>query len=232
MGSEYSTIKQHEPLRAPKGWGEQEKRFVAQLEEILDDLYSRFGRLKDSDLSKPLRKSIAKSEKGVSELAQTSESLTAAFRDIGTIGVPTGETRVDKNGVTVTHKNIGGYTEMNADGLRMHDETGAVVGGMYESGGEVKSAVQSLINPKYPAFEVTVAPVSYDDEQIGISFKMGGEAVCGIDAYRNGEIKNMFVTSGGDIVFQFYGKDPFTGEYGTLSVKASEIYRVIGLVLS
>lgn len=67
MSSKYSTIQQHEPLRAPAGWGTQEKRFVAQLEEILDDLYSRFNRLGLKDLSGELRGTIIKTADGVKE---------------------------------------------------------------------------------------------------------------------------------------------------------------------
>ena len=34
---------QHQPLRVPKSFGPQEKAFVAQLEELLDDIYRRFA---------------------------------------------------------------------------------------------------------------------------------------------------------------------------------------------
>lgn len=68
MSSKYSTIQQHEPLRVPSGWGAQEKRFISQLEEIFDDLYSRFNRLKMSDLSQGLQAVIKSGVDGVSEL--------------------------------------------------------------------------------------------------------------------------------------------------------------------
>lgn len=68
MSSKYSTIQQHEPLRVPSGWGAQEKRFISQLEEIFDDLYSRFNRLKMSDLSQGLQAAIKAGSDGVSEL--------------------------------------------------------------------------------------------------------------------------------------------------------------------
>ena len=79
MSSKYSTIQQHEPLRAPAGWGTQEKRFVAQLEEILDDLYSRFNRLGLKDLSGELRGTIIQTADGVKEnstaIEQSSKSI-------------------------------------------------------------------------------------------------------------------------------------------------------------
>ena len=79
MSSKYSTIQQHEPLRAPAGWSAQEKRFVAQLEEILDDLYSRFNRLGLKDLNGELRGTIIKTADGVKEnstaIEQSSKSI-------------------------------------------------------------------------------------------------------------------------------------------------------------
>lgn len=37
------TQRQHEPLRIPAGWNEEERRFVMQLEEILDNLFQKIG---------------------------------------------------------------------------------------------------------------------------------------------------------------------------------------------
>lgn len=58
MSSDYSTIQGHEPLRVPQGWQQQERAFVVQLEEILDDIYRRFGRLRVQDLGKDLKKIV------------------------------------------------------------------------------------------------------------------------------------------------------------------------------
>ena len=75
----YSTIQQHEPLRTPAGWSLQEKRFVAQLEEVLDDIYRRFGRLKMSDLGPALKNTVMESSDGVknmrTEILQTAEKI-------------------------------------------------------------------------------------------------------------------------------------------------------------
>lgn len=51
----YSTIQQHQPLRIPQEWSASERRFVAQLEEVLDDIYRRFGRLTLEDLGGVLK---------------------------------------------------------------------------------------------------------------------------------------------------------------------------------
>jgi len=55
----YPTIQQHEPLRVPSSWNENERRFVAQLEELLDDLYRRFNRLRLEDLGKAFQKQLS-----------------------------------------------------------------------------------------------------------------------------------------------------------------------------
>ena len=54
----YSTIQQHQPLYAPKGWNEEEKRFVRTLQGILEDIYKRYGRLGMNDLSKVFRGTV------------------------------------------------------------------------------------------------------------------------------------------------------------------------------
>lgn len=58
MADKYSTIQQHQPLRVPASFDSQGKAFVAQLEEILDDIYRRFGRLRMQDLGADLTKTI------------------------------------------------------------------------------------------------------------------------------------------------------------------------------
>ena len=64
----YSTIQQHEPLRIPSTWSHQERRFVAQLEEILDDMYRRFNRIKLSDLGSELKETVVSSADGVENM--------------------------------------------------------------------------------------------------------------------------------------------------------------------
>ena len=63
--AKYSTIQQHEPLRTPEGWTGDKKRLIAQLEEIFDDIYRRFGRLDMSDLSPVLRKKLSETTETV-----------------------------------------------------------------------------------------------------------------------------------------------------------------------
>ena len=77
----YTTIQQHEPLRVPANWGGQEKKLIVQLEEILDDIYRRFGRLRLEDLRPDLRKTIIESTEGFSSLEQTVEGFRAVVED-------------------------------------------------------------------------------------------------------------------------------------------------------
>ena len=182
MSSNYSTQQQHEPLRVPSNWGAQEKRFVAQLEEILDDLYKRFNRLRMEDLGTALRNTITTAsddaEQAKSTVEQTAQAFEAKFDSIGANGeaTKTGITTITQDGVKVEHSEIGGYTQLNADGMRMHDENGDVVGGVYKLGDEVVSAVGTIVNPKMPSFR---ADVNEKDEAfekvIGLGMKVNGE---------------------------------------------------------
>ncbi len=58
MARTYNTIQQHDPIRVPSNWTGQERTFVAQLEQILDDIYRRFGRLTLADLSEETAESL------------------------------------------------------------------------------------------------------------------------------------------------------------------------------
>lgn len=52
-------LHQHETLRVPAGWKEQDRMLIVQLERILDDIYKRFGRLAWEDLSAVLQAKLA-----------------------------------------------------------------------------------------------------------------------------------------------------------------------------
>ena len=75
--NQYVTIQQHQPLRTPAGWEQQEKAFVVQLDEIFDDIYKRFGRLRLEDMSKAFRKSFTDME----------ANLTVEHITTGVVGV-------------------------------------------------------------------------------------------------------------------------------------------------
>ena len=76
MADKYSTIQQHQPLRIPNGWSGQEKQLIVQLDEVFDDIYKRFGRLKLSDLSEGLRKTLSDTEGAIATLEFDISGLT------------------------------------------------------------------------------------------------------------------------------------------------------------
>ncbi len=39
---------QHETLRVPRGWTDQDKALVIQIDHILDDIYKKLGQLKEA----------------------------------------------------------------------------------------------------------------------------------------------------------------------------------------
>ena len=49
--TKYNTIMQHQQLRVPDKFGQQERQLVIQIDEIFDDIYKRFGRLGMNDMS-------------------------------------------------------------------------------------------------------------------------------------------------------------------------------------
>lgn len=72
-----ATIQQHQPLRTPEGWNRQEKMLLVQLDEILDDIYRRFGRLKLSDMGKQMQDGITFVDEETGERKMISEAVSA-----------------------------------------------------------------------------------------------------------------------------------------------------------
>ena len=91
---------------------------------------------------------VENTEGSISALTQTATGLTTAFAKIGTNGTQTGITKIDENGLTITHSSIGGKTTIAADGMKMYDASGRIIGGTYkDSNGKVISASGVLYNP-------------------------------------------------------------------------------------
>lgn len=136
MSTGYTTYQQHEPLRAPAGWSAQEKRFVAQLEELFDDIYKRYNRLRMEDMSPAFRKSFTQIMEDGTELRHdlditasglsaeitrastaegslsssingTASAMELTFKKIGASGyTATGITTISENGITVKHSSL------------------------------------------------------------------------------------------------------------------------------
>lgn len=74
--SKYVHSHQFEPLRVPSGWGAEEKRLIAQLTEVLEDIYRRWGRLRFEDMNRTFRQRIEDDEGNILEVQQTAEALS------------------------------------------------------------------------------------------------------------------------------------------------------------
>lgn len=78
---DYSTIQQHQPLRTPSSFDAQGKAFVAQLEEVLDDIYRRFGRLRMEDMGVKFQQRFTNAEGKISEFEIDINGLTGRVSD-------------------------------------------------------------------------------------------------------------------------------------------------------
>lgn len=196
MSTDYTTYQQHEPLRAPSNWSTAERRFVAQLEELFDDIYRRYNRLRLEDMSTDFRKSYSKiiadgtemrtdidaTAAGLSAeitrastaegtlsntISATASAMEMTFKKIGASGyTATGITTITEDGVTVRHTNVSNcYTEMSANGFRLKNSGGTVIGGLMSIDGSIVTAMQCLYNPSYSTFKTLIGTyVPRDDE--------------------------------------------------------------------
>lgn len=127
MSGSYSTIHQHEPLRAPAGWDQSEKRLIAQLEEIFDDLYSRFNRIKETDLGQDLRVKIENSSQGVVDIKVDLEGLSTTVSGIGgNVTTLTQTVSGLSTKVEDTATGLSSLAEQTAEGLRTKVSSGDI----------------------------------------------------------------------------------------------------------
>ena len=153
MSDKYITYQQHEPLRVPEGWNTQEKKFVGQLEEILDDIYRRFGRLRISDFSKEVRADIEDSAAGVAELRteveqQAGEIALRATRtevqagldgklntDAPSVGVTNSAVVIDPDGIDLSTSENGQIVSRVGDDIELQIDKDGVTGkkGVFDS---------------------------------------------------------------------------------------------------
>lgn len=131
-----------------------------------------------------------------SEITQTAKDWTAEFNKIGLAGSQTGITKVDEKGVEVTHSDIGGKTSMNADGFRLYNKDGNVIGGLLNINNALFSAVQRLANLADTTFYVAVSPNIYGDGEHGIEFMIDNVNCGAITAqYLDDDLIGMHVRS-------------------------------------
>lgn len=123
----YSTIQQHQPLYAPKGWNEEEKRFVRTLQGILEDIYKRYGRLGLNDLSKVFRGTVTGLESDMGAVQGNVTTLAGAFEQLAAAVATLNTTKLAKSEVLDAVYPIGSlYMSVNAA------EPSALFGGTWE----------------------------------------------------------------------------------------------------
>lgn len=163
-----------------------------------------------------------------SAITQNSDFVMLEFNKIGLAGSQSGITKVDASGIEVTHGNIGGKTSMNADGFRLYDKSGNVIGGLLSINGQLYAAFNCLVNPNYPGFRIGIAEKDFDMSQFGLHWHYGNDEKGAIYAHYTGmrqDVNGQFglyadsvVISGkngsssirlidGDIWFNFYDED-------------------------
>lgn len=89
--SDYNSIQQHHPLRTPSRWTSEERRLIAQLEEIFDDIYRRFGRLRMKDMGSEMRTILQSAKDADGKLTQLESSFNQTAE-----GFRTDVSRVEK----------------------------------------------------------------------------------------------------------------------------------------
>lgn len=80
--SDYNSIQQHEPLRTPSRWTSEERRLIAQLEELFDDIYRRFGRLRMKDMGSEMRTILQSAKNADGKLTQLESSFNQTVERI------------------------------------------------------------------------------------------------------------------------------------------------------
>ena len=82
MAEKEVTIRQHEVLRVPQGWTEQDKALVIQLNRIFDDIYKYYGRLTINDLGAALRALLQTMQDDIAQNASDIDDLEEDVSDI------------------------------------------------------------------------------------------------------------------------------------------------------
>lgn len=124
--SKYVTTHQYEPLRTPQGWSGDERRFIAQLTDIFDDIYRRFGRLRMEDLSgktqavinakaesedvEKLEAELTLTAEGLSSKVSRGEVISAINQSAEEVGIEA--SKINLNGAVTANR----YFKINLDG--------------------------------------------------------------------------------------------------------------------
>lgn len=103
-------MRQHERLRVPQGWEEQDKALIIQLNRLLDDIYVRFETKYDA-------KDKADKSEAITNITRSGTTFTATRADGSTFtftqqdnSYPTAITDITRNGTTFTATRANGTT--------------------------------------------------------------------------------------------------------------------------
>lgn len=113
----YSTIQQHQPLRIPASFDKQGRALILQLDEIFDDIYKRFGRLRFKDMGKDFRQRIENDEGDFADIAVDVGNIIFEIGNIDGVMTSLGMTQ---EGIEMLGKYIkiksGALFEVDSDG--------------------------------------------------------------------------------------------------------------------
>ena len=172
MADKYSTIQQHQPLRVPASFDKQGRALIVQLDEIFDDIYRRFGRLRLEDMGKAFRQQIADDEGNMAEISVAVGEIDArvetAEGDISSLNISVGDIELAVQGLDENKYTIQSGIDIKAAGIE-------ITGGKYikiMSGSEMEITSQGGLKVKSGAtFEVESSNLDIDDS--GLVVKSG-----------------------------------------------------------
>ena len=180
----YSTIQQHQPLYAPKGWNEEEKRFVRTLQGILEDIYKRYGRLGMNDLSKVFRGTVTGLESDMGAVQGNVTTLAGAFEQLNTAVATLNTTKLAKTELLDAVYPIGSlYMSVNAADPntlfggtweRLKDRFLLAAGDTYAAGATGGEAAHTLTVEEMPSHNHSLSdPIDKNSIKLG---SMTGDA--------------------------------------------------------
>lgn len=191
--SDYSTIQQHQPLRTPQGWSGQEKALIVQLDEVFDDIYRRFGRLRIEDMNKEFRTAWEDEQGNVAQLIADVGGIElrveSAEGDISSLNTAVGQITIS---VANKYDKISGIT-ITAEGID-------ISGSKYlklESGNSLTLNSGATLNIKASGNSYNAVTMDNTGITIGTNGKLFVDANAGIEVKSSGQIE---IKSGGKFI--------------------------------
>ena len=103
MAIEIQANRQYQQPKIPANWSAEERRFASALFDVLDEIFLRYGRLTEKDLSKRLRETISTTERqakiNATEISQTASSVGIVSQELAQIGetVTSNTAKIEEN---------------------------------------------------------------------------------------------------------------------------------------